>query len=249
MSLSAAVLRELMAAGLSGDALLAACERIEESCPVEAGPLRSARQERNRRYYVSKRLKASYSDVSDANSDGVIPPEKKVSPDPSKKTTPLSSEPSVLRCDRPRRHFWPEGFADLVWSIYPRKTEKQAGMLALAKLHQADRLDWQILTDGIRGLAAAVEDPKFAPALHRWLRAERWNDQYPDRQARAGPQPKTTFGQLVREATAEKFAGHPNGQQIDIDADHDGQTLDFGRSSSAEDHYDLQPARAGGVRF
>lgn len=67
MSLSAAVLRELMAAGLSGDALLAACERIEAAAPeVVAKPERTARQERNARYYASKkRLKASYSDGSD----------------------------------------------------------------------------------------------------------------------------------------------------------------------------------------
>ncbi len=70
MSLSAAVIRELIAAGLSGEALADACERIEASSPAqEVGPLRTARQERNHRYYVSKRLKASYSDVSDANSD------------------------------------------------------------------------------------------------------------------------------------------------------------------------------------
>ena len=54
MSLSAAVLRELMAAGLSGDALLAACERIEAAAPeVVAKPERTARQERNARYYAS----------------------------------------------------------------------------------------------------------------------------------------------------------------------------------------------------
>ena len=52
MSLSAAVLRELMAAGLSGDALLAACERIEAAAPeVVIKPVRTARQERNARYY------------------------------------------------------------------------------------------------------------------------------------------------------------------------------------------------------
>ena len=71
MSLSAAVVAELVAAGLSGEALVSACARIEAASPVnEGGAPRTARQERNRRYYVSKRLKASYSDVSDANSDG-----------------------------------------------------------------------------------------------------------------------------------------------------------------------------------
>ncbi len=63
MSLSAAVIAELVAAGLSGEALVSACQRIEAAGPV-AG--RTARQERNARYYASqKRLKASDSDVSD----------------------------------------------------------------------------------------------------------------------------------------------------------------------------------------
>jgi len=69
MSLSAAVIRELIAAGLSGEALADACERIEARSPAADGGGRTSRQDRNRRYYVSKRLKASYSDVSDANSD------------------------------------------------------------------------------------------------------------------------------------------------------------------------------------
>lgn len=70
MSLSAAVIAELVSAGLSGEALVSACERIEAAQALGPSKNRTARQDRNARYYASKkRLKASYSDASDANSD------------------------------------------------------------------------------------------------------------------------------------------------------------------------------------
>lgn len=65
MSVIAAALRELMAAGLTGEALVQAVERIEaaaeSSPPPGAEMTKSARAERNRRYYAAKqeRLKAS----------------------------------------------------------------------------------------------------------------------------------------------------------------------------------------------
>lgn len=92
MSVVATALRELMALGVTGDALIAAVERIEQAATTERtaslreavematakadGDLaeKTARQERNRRYYEAKRLKASESktiktdqDVSDAS--------------------------------------------------------------------------------------------------------------------------------------------------------------------------------------
>lgn len=51
MSITSAVVRELIAAGLEGEALVAALERIEAA----SAPVRTARQERNRRYYESRR--------------------------------------------------------------------------------------------------------------------------------------------------------------------------------------------------
>lgn len=48
MSLSAAVIRELVAAGLSGDALVAACERIEDASPVLAAIDQQAERRREK---------------------------------------------------------------------------------------------------------------------------------------------------------------------------------------------------------
>lgn len=122
-------------------------------------------------------------------------------------------------------------------------------MTMLEKLFRADRVEWQALTRGIESLAAAVEDPRFAPALHRWLRAERWNDQYPDRQARDGPPQRKTFGQIARESAAEA-AGQSHDPPSHLDTDnHDGPTLDFVGGGSGADHFDLQPADPGRFRL
>lgn len=48
MSLSAAVIRELIAAGLSGDALVAACERIEMAAPAPVVTVVDEQAERRR---------------------------------------------------------------------------------------------------------------------------------------------------------------------------------------------------------
>lgn len=92
MSLSAAVIRELMCAGLEGEALLSACERIEDSAPAKAAPT-TARQARNKRYYdrkaSEKRLKASEQDVSDG---GAVIADKEIPPHPPKKLIPPTKE-------------------------------------------------------------------------------------------------------------------------------------------------------------
>lgn len=64
MGLMAQVVRELVSAGLDGAAIADAIERIEAA----AGPVRTARQDRNARYYdrkvSEKRLKASEQDAA-----------------------------------------------------------------------------------------------------------------------------------------------------------------------------------------
>jgi hypothetical protein len=100
MSISAALVRELQRAGLEGEALSAALDRIEEA----EAPTVNARQARNRRYYEKRkaeqeRLKATEQDVSDAFKT----PEKKVSPDPFKETTPLKNSPSGNPIPKPAK--------------------------------------------------------------------------------------------------------------------------------------------------
>lgn len=172
MSAVAKLIEDMIAAGVSADligrtaALLA--EREAVLVPDEQAERRRAK-DRER-----KRLRNS---AESAEFQNEVPPIKETSPTPPKENYPLSSEPTVLRCGSARRHEWPADFAEQIWAIYPRKTEKKAGMEALARLHHADRVAW---TDVVAGVEAMFEaDPQFVPALARWIRGERWKDERP----------------------------------------------------------------------
>ncbi|WP_146198926.1 DNA replication protein [Falsochrobactrum shanghaiense] len=85
MSIAAAI-RRMLEAGLTIEQALIAAEAIEQ----EIKPARTARQERNRRYYEKKasekRLNKTEQDVSDGEN---LSPEKR-SPTPPKKLTPIN---------------------------------------------------------------------------------------------------------------------------------------------------------------
>lgn len=100
MTITAAIVRELIAAGLEGEALVAALERIEAA----STPVRTARQDRNRRYYESRqaelqerarerkaRLKPSETPEtrlkpSETGGDQAVVPSSPGSPSPSPQT-------------------------------------------------------------------------------------------------------------------------------------------------------------------
>lgn len=171
----------MIAAGLTREQMAALIKHELAKAEEKKAAKRAGNAERQRRFKAKNNAGnalSAFSSVTDVTADAV-PPIKETSPRPPKENYPLSSEPSVPRCENARRHVWPEDFAKQVWDLFPRKTEKQAGMMALADLHRRDRLPWSELIDGIRSLTDAVEDPKFAPALHRWLKRERWQDQHP----------------------------------------------------------------------
>lgn len=86
MSLSAAVIRELIAAGLSGDALVAACERIEMADPVSVDRQAERRRAADRERKARLRNSAESADTAS---------DKEMSPDPYKKTTPPSHPTDV----------------------------------------------------------------------------------------------------------------------------------------------------------
>lgn len=89
--------------------------------------------------------------------------------------------------ERARKNPWPEDYRDQVWAIYPKKDEKKDGMAALDAVFKSDKVPFAVIVNGINRLAAHIEEPKFAPALHRWLKKERWNDEMRPRAASQGP--------------------------------------------------------------
>jgi hypothetical protein len=188
MSLSAAVIRELVAAGLAGDALVAACERIE----MAAAPApRTARQERNARYYEARqeRLKASEkrlktSDVLDPSSPLVPPaslsPETPIPPPPYNPPTTLVPAPSadtpalpiqldlVGEDDTPSRGKYSDQF-ELLWGEYPKAANqsKADAWKAYRRLKAPDR---QAALDGAMAYAAYIERETAAAKLNPYAR-------------------------------------------------------------------------------
>lgn len=93
MSAIAAAIASMRAKGMSDTDIL---DIVAAMAAAETAPVRTARQERNARYYASqKRLKASESDVSDGIktvSDATRAPLTRAEPEPNKTTYPTTSE-------------------------------------------------------------------------------------------------------------------------------------------------------------
>lgn len=186
MSLSAAVIRELVAAGLAGDALVTACERIEAATPDVELDTRTPRQKRNARYYdrkaSEKRLKASYSDVSDAD---VLSPKKETSPEPPKeKTTPIRETDA-------------REFDEVFWPAYPLKRGKPEALKAFRAARKRAGLD--AIMAGVQRYAAERlgEDKQFTKHAQGWLNGDHWTDEpVPRRQPKQANAPPETVGSL-----------------------------------------------------
>lgn len=118
MSVTAAI-RRMLAAGLTVDQALIAAEAFEAETP--AAPARTARQERNRRYYEAKasetRLKASEQDVSDVQDDA----EAEVSPDPFlepiPKENPLRGQKKAPSRKTRLSNDWKPGAAEIAYAV------------------------------------------------------------------------------------------------------------------------------------
>jgi uncharacterized protein YdaU (DUF1376 family) len=108
------------------------------------------------------------------------------------------SETTSLHTPRVRKNAWPGNYQEVVWSLYPKKAEKKASIAYLDTLYRADKLPFETITAGIAALSKNLSDPQYAPALHRWLRNERWNDEY---QSRSTPPPR----QIPKQSAAATF--------------------------------------------
>ena len=109
MAVIAEAVRHLIAAGVSGDSLVQAIEDMENA----SAPERTARQERNRRYYEKKasekRLKASYSDTPPPNGSNGFP-----HPSLTSLTSPLKTPKGV----KIPPHKIPDGVSEELWNDF-----------------------------------------------------------------------------------------------------------------------------------
>lgn len=139
MSLTAAVVRELVAAGLSGEALVTACERIQTDDYRVQDPVAERRRayDRNR-----KRAKTNNNSIGiPPESTGTPSLDKETPPDPQKKLNPSPKE-NPLRGQKKRAERFPDGFEpDWDFALRLGFSRKQAET-ELAKLR-----DWSLSSE------------------------------------------------------------------------------------------------------
>lgn len=84
-----------------------------------------------------------------------------------------------------RKHAWPNDYREQSWDRYGKKVDKQPSMAALDALYRADRTPWTEFIDGVDRQAGAVA-PQYRPSLERFIKRQKWTDQYPQRDQRNG---------------------------------------------------------------
>lgn len=170
MAVIAEAVRHLIAAGVSGDALVQAIEDMEAA----ELPQRTARQERNRRYYEKKasekRLKASYSDTPPPNGSDGFP-----HPSLTSLTTPPKINPKGFTKGTPSE---PEGFSEF-WEYFPRQRRGNRDKALRAYIQACARASpAEILT----GLNAYISSDEVASGMAKgaqaWLNDDRWANDY-----------------------------------------------------------------------
>jgi hypothetical protein len=165
------LIEQLVAAGVDPIEAAEVVSRAAIHGASTAVPKKTARQERNARYYASKssekRLKASEQDVSDGGV-GLSSPE--VSPQ-----TPLPKPLQSIPPSPPKGGSSPAEveFETAFWPAYPNKVGKPN---AKAKFVKARALaDLETIMAGLRRYVAKTDDrPWCNPAT--WLYQQRWAD-------------------------------------------------------------------------
>lgn len=170
MAITVAIVRELIAAGLDNEALLAALERIAsadfrgssaDSKTIDEQAER--RRERDRLRKSAERLRKSAESPQIArvlyNTSNNLEFEPKNSPPPP-------SKPENPQTD---------GFEE-TWEAYPRKVSKGAARRAFKTALQ--KTSAPVVLAAVKAFAAkcAGTDEKFIPHFASWLNAERWQD-------------------------------------------------------------------------
>ncbi len=195
------VLADLIKAGVDPDLVARVAAEIEAAAlrgaALSAGDARSARQERNARYYVKKssekRLIKTNQDVSDefkTVSDGEENslPDKEKSPTPPKEINPSQTLTSFGKESANAR------FSEL-WSVYPKRAGSNPKQPAEKKFLHLVRAgtDPADIIAGARAYAASVSgaDPQFTAMTITWLNQGRWKDDYRSPPPRAGPYPQS----------------------------------------------------------
>jgi len=178
MSVIATALKHLIAAGVSGDDLVRAVAEMEAAAAPQA-PTRTARQERNRRYYERSKTSEKRLNASETSEQDASPLPLPSSPQTPQQPTPTPGEILPAR-KGPSKADLARGFLAF-WQAYPRKVAKDAAAKAFAKamgrITEDDPL--AVILAGIERALPGWTDPDFIPHPSTWLNAGRWDDEPP----------------------------------------------------------------------
>jgi hypothetical protein len=159
---------------------------------LEIGRLAAADAAIERRRTTDKarqaRLRSRDITLDDVTERDSLPLEKK-SPQTPKETTPHpESEGGEARArEAGQASDWPDDFAAQTWEAYGQGREKKVSMQALLELKRARKVPWQVFLDGVRRQAENVE-VQFRPSLQRFIKREKWCDEYTPTVATGPPQ-------------------------------------------------------------
>lgn len=199
MSDLAELIADMVRQGINPDIIGRVAEAVASASSGVSS--KTARQERNARYYANKRLKASEQDVSVTSDTSPSFPPKKVSPTPPSKNNPLTNPSSnsvsneTSKRERDEFERWYEHFPNKVgkgaaWKAWP-SARKQAS--------------YEVLCGGLRRYLAKTDDrPWCNPAT--WLNQGRWQDEPAQVSPRGSPPQPNGKPRNIAEASARLVA-------------------------------------------
>jgi hypothetical protein len=166
MGIISTAVKHLIAAGVTGDALVTAIQEMEDACPV-----RSKAAERQARY----RERKHNSDVTTVTGD--VSPFPLSSPPFSSPTPPTKTPPII-----PQSHSAADAEFDMFWRDYPCKKGKGAAKRAFLRARKKATAS-EILR-GVDRYRAEIKrkatDERYVQHPSTWLNAEGWLDEIPD---------------------------------------------------------------------
>jgi len=177
--ITAQVICELIDAGLSGDALKAACRRIDAQLPKpvdEAMERRRAydRERKRNKAEIPRNSTPENAPEDSANSTG-NPPDS--TGNPQMRDIDNNTSLSVLNNKTiPQRHVYPPEFENL-WELFPRKVGKDEALRSWKRIR--GRVDLETLKTAVSKHAAlcAGKEKQFIPHPATWLNDGRWQDE------------------------------------------------------------------------
>jgi hypothetical protein len=180
------IMADLARSGLTPDQLVL----VMELSAALGQPQRTTRQDRNARYYQARKQRLKASETSElrrlkTGSDAFktlsdAPPRPLDDVDPLTSTVVPSLNPQKEKDPKgsqKKEGNWPSDYREQVWQAYGQGREKKVGIAKLDEVRKSGKVAWEPLMAAIRHQAQTVE-PQFRPSLERFLKKERWLDDY-----------------------------------------------------------------------